>query len=90
MSEWKRPTTCLQHLEQHVPLRPKHVASICNHDTDLIRKLIQWNEQQESAWRAARDEADSDVEAIAYEHERVHTKHTIRILRKALRRSLAT
>ena len=82
--------TCLQHLEQHVPLRPKHVASMCNHDTDLIRKLIQWNGQQESAWRAARDEADSDVAAMAYEHERVHTKHTIRILRKALRRTLAT
>ena len=72
-------------------LRPKVVAKLCGYDTDLLHELIRWNEEQQEAWRAARDEATAIGEydeAEAFEHERAHARHTVRVLRKALRRVL--
>ncbi|ADU49600.1 T3SS (YopN, CesT) and YbjN peptide-binding chaperone 1 [Intrasporangium calvum] len=69
-------------------VRPKDAAKLCAYDSDLLVELIRWNEEQEIAWREARDEAmaahDYD-EADACEGERAHAQRTVRILRKALR-----
>ncbi|MDN5795602.1 MAG: hypothetical protein L0H79_07590 [Intrasporangium sp.] len=72
-------------------LRPKDAAKLCDYDSDLILELIQWNEEQEIAWRQTRDEAFADHdydEADACEGERAHAERTVKVLRKALRRVL--
>ncbi len=72
-------------------VRPKTVAKLCAGDPDLVLELIRWSEEQEIAWREARDDAlmdDDDDEAFACEHERAHVQRTAKVLRKALRRIL--
>lgn len=83
----------LLQLEAEKPgsLRPRVAAELCGYDTDLLLQLIRWNEQQEIAWSAARDEAEASNdqdEAAVCEHERAHVRHTVKVLRKALRRVL--
>ena len=70
-------------------LRPKEVARICGYDSALITELITWNEEQEIAWRRARDQAaDDPEERAACEHERAHAEETVRLLRRTLRKVL--
>jgi hypothetical protein len=69
-------------------LRPKDAAKICHNDPDLLLELIRWNEEQEIAWREARDEADDPEEERVCEIERKHAHRTVKLLRKALRRVL--
>ena len=69
-------------------LRPKDAAKLCGYDSDLLLELIHWNEEQEIAWREARDQTDDVEEAQACEHERAHAERTVRLLRKALRKVL--
>ncbi len=72
-------------------MRPKVAAKLCGYDSDLLLDLIRWNEEQEIAWREARDEAfatDQEGEAEVCEIERAHARQTVRVLRKALRRVL--
>jgi len=80
-------------LDAEVPgsLRPKLAAKLCGFDSDLLWELIRWNEEQEIAWREARDHAHASYEydaAAACEHERAHARRTVKVLRKALRRVL--
>lgn len=69
--------------------KPSVAAKVCENDPQLLLTLIRWNEEQEIAWRTARDEArqagDPDDEADACEHERAHARRTTKLLRKALR-----
>lgn len=77
------------HLRAPGELRAKKVAKICGHDTALIRRLIQWNEDQRRAWREARDEAAADgqlQEAAECEESRARAKAMVQILGRALRR----
>lgn len=72
-------------------LRPRDAAQLCGYDSDLLLDLIRWNEEQEIAWRQARDEATTTGlydEAEVCEVERAHARRTVRLLRKALRRVL--
>jgi len=72
-------------------LRPRDAAQLCGYDSDLLLDLIRWNEEQEIAWRQARDEATTTAlydEAEVCEVERAHARRTVRLLRKALRRVL--
>ena len=69
-------------------LRPKDAAKLCGYDSDLLLELIRWNEEQEIAWRQARDEASDEEEAGVCEIERAHAAGTVKLLRKALRRVL--
>lgn len=83
---------CMLQLDADKPgsVRPKVAAKLCGYDSQLLLDLIRWNEEQECAWRAARDEAfatDRD-EAEVCEIERAHAHQTVRVLRKALRRVL--
>jgi len=70
-------------------IKPSLAAQVCENDTELILTLIRWNEEQEIAWRTARDNArdtgDPDDEADACEHERAQAQRTTKLLRKALR-----
>jgi hypothetical protein len=70
-------------------IKPSLAAKVCENDPKLLLTLIRWNEEQEIAWRMARDEArdagDPDDEADVCEHERAHAMRTIKLLRKALR-----
>ena len=70
-------------------IKPSLAARVCENDAELLLTLIRWNEQQEIAWRTARDDAtdagDPDDEADACEHERAHAQRTTKLLRKALR-----
>ena len=70
-------------------IKPSLAAQVCEYDTELLLTLIHWNEEQEIAWRTARDDAteagDPDDEADLYEHERAQTRRTTKLLRKALR-----
>jgi hypothetical protein len=84
---------CMLQLDATKPgsLRPKDAAKLCGHDSDLLLELIRWNEEQELAWREAREQAyamNEVDEAEACEHERGHAHRTVKILRKALRRVL--
>jgi hypothetical protein len=84
---------CLLQLEAESPgsLRPKEAAKLCGYDADLLLELIRWNEEQEIAWREARDEAyatDGHDEAVVCEIERAHARRTVKLLRKALRQVL--
>ena len=80
--------TLLQ-LEAECPgsIKPSLAARVCEYDAELLLTLIRWNEQQEIAWRTARDDAtdagDPDEEADACEHERAHAQRTTKLLRKA-------
>ncbi len=69
-------------------LRPKDAAKICDNDPDLLLELIRWNEEQEIAWREAREQTDDPEEARVCEIERKHAHRTVKLLRKALRRVL--
>jgi len=67
---------------------PELAASICGHDADVILDLIRANEDQEIAWRQARDEALvlGNVEDVApCEAELRHAAASTRLLRRALR-----
>jgi len=70
-------------------IKPSLAARVCENDTDLLLTLIRWNEEQEIAWRTARDHAmdagDPDGEAGVCEYERAHAQRTTKLLRKALR-----
>ena len=84
---------CILQLDADKPgfVRPKVAAKLCGYDSDLLLDLIRWNEEQEIAWREARDEAfatDQEGEAEVCEIERAHARQTVRVLRKALRRVL--
>jgi hypothetical protein len=82
--------TLLQ-LEAESPgsIKPSLAARVCENDTELLVTLIRWNEEQQIAWRNARDDAtdagDPDDEADLCEHERAHARRTTKLLRKALR-----
>lgn len=71
-------------------VKPSLAARVCENDPELLLTLIRWNEEQEIAWRTARDDAadagDPDDEADVCEHERAHAQRTTKLLRKALRR----
>ena len=71
-------------------VKPALAARICGYNAALLLTLIRCEEEQEIAWRLARDDAtvvgDPDDEAKICEHERAHAQRTIRLLRKALRR----
>jgi hypothetical protein len=82
---------CLLQLDADEPgsVRPEDAARLCGYDSDLLLELIRWNEEQEIAWRQARDEAyatGEDDEAEVCEIERAHADRTVKLLRKALRR----
>lgn len=84
---------CLLELDADRPgsVRPKVAARLCGYDSALILDLIRWNEEQEIAWREARDEAvatDHYDDAELCEIERAHAQRTVKVLRKALRRVL--
>jgi len=84
---------CMLQLDAENPgaLRPKVAAKLCGYDSDLLLELIRWNEEQEIAWRQARDEAystDELKEAEVCESERDHARRTVKVLRKALCRVL--
>jgi hypothetical protein len=84
---------CMLQLDAERPgsVGPATAARLCGYDSDLLLELIRWNEQQEIAWRQARDEAyatDEDDEAEVCEIERAHAARTVSVLRKALRRVL--
>jgi hypothetical protein len=84
---------CMLQLDAERPgsIGPATAAKLCGYDSDLLLELIRWNEEQEIAWRQARDEAyatDEDDEAEVCEIERAHAARTISVLRKALRRVL--
>jgi hypothetical protein len=84
---------CILQLDAERPgsVGPAAAARLCGYDSDLLLELIRWNEEQEIAWRQARDEAyatDEDDEAEVCEIERAHAARTVRVLRKALRRVL--
>jgi len=67
---------------------PELAASICGHDADVILDLIRAHEDQEIAWRRARDEAlgAGNVEDVApCEAEMRHSAAATRLLRRALR-----
>ena len=70
-------------------IKPSLAARVCENDTELLLTLIRWNEEQEIAWRTARDDAsdagDLDDEADLCEYERAHARRTAKLLRKALR-----
>jgi len=70
-------------------VKPALAARVCENDPELLLTLIRWNEEQEIAWRSARDEAtdagDPDDEADVCEHERAQAQRTAKLLRKALR-----
>jgi T3SS (YopN, CesT) and YbjN peptide-binding chaperone 1/TY-Chap C-terminal domain len=70
-------------------IKPSQAAQVCENNPELLLTLIRWNEEQEIAWRTARDEArdagDPDDEADVCEHERVQARRTTKLLRKALR-----
>ena len=70
-------------------VKPALAARVCENDPELLLTLIRWNEEQEIAWRTARDDAtdagDPNDEADVCEHERAHAQRTTRLLRKALR-----
>jgi hypothetical protein len=70
-------------------LKPSLAALVCENDTELLLTLIRWNQEQEIAWRTARDDAkdagDPDNEADDCEYERAHAQRTTKLLRKALR-----
>jgi len=70
-------------------VKPALAARVCENDPELLLTLIRWNEEQEIAWRTARDEAtdagDPDNEADVCEHERAQAQRTTKLLRKALR-----
>jgi hypothetical protein len=70
-------------------IKPSLAARICENDAELLLTLIRWNEEQEIAWRTARDDAtnagDPDNEADVCEHERAHAQRTTKLLQKALR-----
>jgi len=70
-------------------VKPALAARVCENDPKLLLTLIRWNEEQEIAWRTARDDAtdvgDPDDEADVCEHERAHAQRTTKLLRKALR-----
>jgi hypothetical protein len=84
---------CMLQLDAERPgsVGPATAAKLCGYDSDLLLELIRWNEEQEIAWRQARDEAyatDEDDEAEVCEIERTHAARTVSVLRKALRRVL--
>ena len=67
---------------------PELAASICGHDADVILDLIRVNEEQEIAWRQARDEAlvEGNVDDVApCEAELRYAAASTRLLRRALR-----
>lgn len=67
---------------------PELAASICGHDADVILDLIRVNEEQEIAWRHARDEAlaEGNVGDVApCEAELRYAAASTRLLRRALR-----
>jgi len=70
-------------------VKPALAARVCENDPQLLLTLIRWNEEQEIAWRTARDEAtdagDPNDEADVCEHERANAQRTTKLLRKALR-----
>ena len=67
---------------------PRLAAAICDHDRDTILQLLTWNQEQEIAWRQARDEAlaegDGDLADVC-EGERDLAQRTTALLRRALR-----
>jgi hypothetical protein len=84
---------CMLQLDAERPgsVGPATAAKLCGYDSDLLLELIRWNEEQEIAWRQARDEAyaaDEDNEAEVCEIERAYAARTVSVLRKALRRVL--
>lgn len=82
---------CMLQLDAEKPgsVKAKDAAKLCGYDRDLLLELIRWNEEQEIAWREARDEANETQEyeeAEVCEHERAHAERTAKVLRKALRK----
>jgi hypothetical protein len=74
--------------EQRGSVDPELAAGICGHDPEVILDLIRAAEEQEIAWRQARDAAAlaGDVEeAAACESELRNAAASIRLLRRALR-----
>jgi hypothetical protein len=70
-------------------VKPPLAAQVCENDPELILTLIRWNEEQEIAWRTARDHArdtgDPEDDADVCEHERAQAQRTTKLVRKALR-----
>ena len=67
---------------------PELAASICGHDADVILDLIRANEEQEIAWRQARDEAlalGNVADVTPCEAELRYAAASTRLLRRALR-----
>ena len=60
-------------------------AAICEHDRDLILKLLTWNQQQEIAWRRSRDDAGDTELAEVCAGEAEQAERTTALLRGALR-----
>ena len=78
---------CMLQLDAERPgsVGPATAAKLCGYDSDLLLELIRWNEEQEIAWRQARDDAhaiDEDDEAEVCEIERAHAARTVSVLRR--------
>lgn len=74
--------------ERRGSVHPELAASICGHDADVVLDLIRAKEEQEIAWRQARDEAlvAGNLEDVApCEAELRHAAASTRLLRRALR-----
>lgn len=69
-------------------LRPKDAAKLCDYNPDLLLELIHWNEEQEIAWREARDAAQEPDEILSCDAECEHARRTVKLLRKALKKVL--
>ena len=76
------------HAESPGSVTPEVAASICGDDVETILALIAHEESQKVAWRRSRDEARAmgDVAGVeAGEAEVAYSRHTISLLRRALR-----
>ena len=74
--------------EKRGSVGPELAASLCGHDADVILDLLRANEEEEIAWRQARDEEvrEGDVEGVAAcESELRYAAAQSRLLRRALR-----
>lgn len=80
----------LLHLDAQEPgsVDARLAASICEHDRDLVLRLLEWNADQENAWRDARDDAEAEGDrglAGICEDELDQVARTTALLQAALR-----
>ncbi len=74
--------------EERGSVDPELAASICGHDPDVILDLIRRDEEEEIAWRQARDAAlceGATATVTACESELRYAAASTRLLRRALR-----